>query len=346
MVVGAIGVSAQTPTCAGRAATIVGTGGDDVLRGTSGADVIVALGGRDKIFGGGGRDLICAGPGADKISGGSGADRIFGEGGNDVVRGGFGIDQIIGGPGNDRLFGGVGNDVLTGSVGNDFLFGETGNDTCNNETRDRASSSCEFSNGLNYSGSGDAVVDVNIPDAFVVAEHCFPFVGRCDKFTVARVELNGTRSFDALSVQAFAADGSPIASYGTAGDVLTGVFLFSDVPAVLEIDSGGGAWSATFFGASALPSTPNNTMRSVGNDVYVVRNPLGGLVEAEATWDGFGNFALIGVSPSEGRDLILNEVRFSGRDQPPFATEAVAKSGISLVQVIADEGAWTIEFSN
>ncbi|HEY4570790.1 MAG TPA: hypothetical protein VIH10_15050 [Kribbella sp.] len=54
------------PKCNGKAATIVGTAGNDGLSGTTGNDVIVAIGGADRIDGG---------PGNDSIRGDSGNDR-------------------------------------------------------------------------------------------------------------------------------------------------------------------------------------------------------------------------------------------------------------------------------
>ncbi|WP_432561266.1 ExeM/NucH family extracellular endonuclease [Kineococcus sp. SYSU DK003] len=92
-----------TPTCQGLEATIVGTGGDDVLRGTNGADVIVGLGGDDVITGGNGDDVVCGGDGDDRISGGNG---------NDVLLGGAGEDRLAGDNGSDELYGGAGEDVL------------------------------------------------------------------------------------------------------------------------------------------------------------------------------------------------------------------------------------------
>jgi len=69
-------------TCSGRAPTILGTGGSDVLTGTSGDDVIVGGGGNDTIYGGGGNDTICGGTGRDLISGGPGQDFLSGGLGN------------------------------------------------------------------------------------------------------------------------------------------------------------------------------------------------------------------------------------------------------------------------
>jgi len=79
-------------TCNGKAATIVGTPGNDVLLGTPGDDVIVGLDGNDSINGKGGNDTICGGNGNDTIYGGPGNDQLFGNGGNDIVNGNEGND--------------------------------------------------------------------------------------------------------------------------------------------------------------------------------------------------------------------------------------------------------------
>ena len=93
-----VAIPPPSERCAGRTATIVGTGGADDIVGTSGADVIVGLGGADVIRGLGGNDAVCGGSGADRIRGGTGADQL---------RGGRGADRIRGGPGADQLRGGA-----------------------------------------------------------------------------------------------------------------------------------------------------------------------------------------------------------------------------------------------
>jgi Ca2+-binding RTX toxin-like protein len=93
-----------TPTCGGKAATIVGTPGADTLSGTPNPDVIVGLGGNDVLKGLGGKDRICGGPGKDKLLGGAGAD---------LLNGGPGADRINGGPGKDRCNGGPGVDKVS-----------------------------------------------------------------------------------------------------------------------------------------------------------------------------------------------------------------------------------------
>lgn len=77
-------------TCNGRAARIVGTGGNNTLNGTAGADVIHGLGGNDVVNGLGGNDRLCGGAGRDTLNGG---------GGNDAMNGGPGADTCNGGPG-------------------------------------------------------------------------------------------------------------------------------------------------------------------------------------------------------------------------------------------------------
>lgn len=108
--------------CRGRAATIIGTSGPDVLRGTAGPDVIAGLGGRDTIDGGAGDDVICAGPGDDTIRGGGGSDIVVAAGGNDTVYGGAGSDLLFGLAGRDTLIGGPGAlDGCDGGPGRDVL---------------------------------------------------------------------------------------------------------------------------------------------------------------------------------------------------------------------------------
>ena len=93
---------AAAPTCLGRAATIVGTtGDDDPLPGTSGDDVIVGRGGNDVIQGRGGNDRICGNGGVDTLQGGRGDDRLQGGGGDDTLLSEVGDDRYLGGTGID-----------------------------------------------------------------------------------------------------------------------------------------------------------------------------------------------------------------------------------------------------
>ncbi len=132
--------AANSVTCDGRAATIVGTSGGDILRGTSGRDVINGRGGNDSILGKAGRDRLCGGGDDDLIAGGdfdfdsgSGNDRLFGGSGNDELAGEGGNDELFGFNGEDRLLGGDDADLLKGGRDDDTLFGEKGNDTLDGE---------------------------------------------------------------------------------------------------------------------------------------------------------------------------------------------------------------------
>ncbi|HEX5984635.1 MAG TPA: hypothetical protein VFY69_10550 [Solirubrobacterales bacterium] len=112
---------APTATCAGVAATIVGTAASETLTGTGGRDVIVARGGNDRVFSFAGRDLICAGGGFDRVVSGTAADRVLGQ---------AGFDRLLGRGGPDLLQGNRGNDVLKGNAGRDRLRGGRGFDRC------------------------------------------------------------------------------------------------------------------------------------------------------------------------------------------------------------------------
>ncbi|HEX6115683.1 MAG TPA: hypothetical protein VFY99_01195 [Solirubrobacterales bacterium] len=120
--------SPQPVQCAGKAADIVGTAGDDVLTGTDRADVIVAFDGADTIVGLDGRDVVCAGTGDDVVKLGGAGDIGKGGGGNDRLRGSSGNDVLAGNSGDDSLGGGAGNDVLRGGAGTDRCGGGPGAD--------------------------------------------------------------------------------------------------------------------------------------------------------------------------------------------------------------------------
>ena len=95
-------VTDPTLRCGGRAVTLVGTSGNDVIRGSRRRDVIAGLAGDDVISGLGAGDVVCGGRGRDRIAGGSGDDRLAGGSGADRLRGGRGRDRLDGGPGRDR----------------------------------------------------------------------------------------------------------------------------------------------------------------------------------------------------------------------------------------------------
>jgi hypothetical protein len=104
---GASAVGAE-PECSGRAATVVGSPGPDVLEGTTGSDVIVGEGGDDVVHARSGDDLVCGGPGADSVVGSAGSDTLIGGRGDDVLNGGAGDDRLQAGAGTDTCLQGPG----------------------------------------------------------------------------------------------------------------------------------------------------------------------------------------------------------------------------------------------
>jgi len=331
-------------TCAGKTATIVGTNGPDVLRGTPRADVIVGNGGDDEIFGAGGNDIICGNGGADYIQGGPGKDTIIGGFGNDRAIGGPGDDILRGGPGDDVLLGKLGADNIKGEGGADHIVGNLGRDTCTTVSLvDTFVTGCEKGNSVTKRGTGDGVAEPVIPTGFKVARHCFTR-NNCDDYYAASVQLDGTGSFDSLGIQAFDAAGNAIATFSGVGDTYGGSFLFKGKPTRIEVDSGGGPWRITFvnkFGVPAKRAAASGT----GNMVYRISNQKKAFTNVNATWNTYGNFAVIGVSPKRGRDLLVNEVRFSGNGNPPFTATATAQAGISVVGVLS-EGSWSVRLGS
>ena len=118
------------PQCAGRFATMVGSG---TIRGTEGDDVIIGSDRVDSIHGYGGSDVICAREQNDNLAGHAGDDELYGEQGHDNMNGGPDDDQLDGGPGSDRMQGFDGVDILRGGDLNDTLFGQRGNDILQGE---------------------------------------------------------------------------------------------------------------------------------------------------------------------------------------------------------------------
>jgi Ca2+-binding RTX toxin-like protein len=113
----------STSNCQGRAATLVGTPGDDSITGTNGDDSIVGLGGDDVIGAAGGEDCLSGDGGRDVLRGGAGHDLALGGDGKDKLRGQNGRDKLKGGEGKDKVNGGNGKDKLKGNAGNDKLKG-------------------------------------------------------------------------------------------------------------------------------------------------------------------------------------------------------------------------------
>jgi Ca2+-binding RTX toxin-like protein len=122
--------------------SVLGGGGNDIIKAGDGNDTITGGPGSNTIYGGGGNDLI---------NGAGVSDLIFGGYGNDTIHGNGGDDTIYGDAGNDQLWGGGGNDSIVGSSGQDSLFGEAGNDTLSGGTQtDRLDGGADFDAAAQY----------------------------------------------------------------------------------------------------------------------------------------------------------------------------------------------------
>ena len=161
----------RTVGCQGRAATIVGTSGQDVLTGTPGDDVIYGGAGNDTIDGRGGADVICGGAGTDTVTyashqgpvtadlSGSAGDDGSGEDGPVGARDSIGADveNLTGGHGDDTLVGSSVANLLTGLAGDDVLKGGEGNDTINAGTGEDTLSGGDGNDTLSGASSDDVL---------------------------------------------------------------------------------------------------------------------------------------------------------------------------------------------
>jgi Ca2+-binding RTX toxin-like protein len=152
-----------TPTCHGRAATIVGTNHADTIHGTAGDDVIVSKRGPDVVWGGGGDDVICAGAGeyvdedfsyGDRLHGGAGRDTLDGGPGEDQIYGDGGADHLVGGRDSDTLVDGSGNDHANGGIGDDRFVAGRGDDVLIGGPDDEAAGK----NSISFAASPSGVV--------------------------------------------------------------------------------------------------------------------------------------------------------------------------------------------
>lgn len=105
------------------AASLIGGGGDDILKGGKGINFIRGDDGCDTLIGGASNDQLLGGNGSDLLQGQAGNDQLWGGGdsSNNFLYGGIGNDDLMGGQGHDQLFGEAGTDRLWGEGGNDWL---------------------------------------------------------------------------------------------------------------------------------------------------------------------------------------------------------------------------------
>ena len=337
---------AQTPTCKGLPATIVGTSGDDRIIGTPRQDVIVALEGRDVIFGREGNDIICGGPGADSIKGGAGKDQLEGGGGNDRLVGGIGKDTIFGGPGKDRIFAGGGGDILDGGKNSDLVIGQNGNDDCDLDSSDRFST-CETGDVVGINGTGEGSYPISIPNSFISynlgtgggpqLQGLTPVV----VFSYSAIRDGaGTTTFTFLDAQ-----GSVLNAIGSLNTTYGGVTAVWGMPATImvEADANPIAFDIAAVDASLIPEL-GSSIAGTTNTVYRPGFPTDGPLTLNFTIgnDVSGSVAVF-FYDAAGNLTAPVFVQTLGPQDPrqftvPFQTP------VRLIEVFA-VGSWTLTFT-
>ena len=132
----------------GRADTLNGSAGNDLIQGLGGDDTLMGNAGDDRLEGGTGQDYLDGGAGKDTLIGGSGdGETLLGGTENDHIyadqeltidnayvlgetqtgTGQLG-DFLDGGAGDDTLIGAAGNDIILGGDGKDIIMGAGGDD--------------------------------------------------------------------------------------------------------------------------------------------------------------------------------------------------------------------------
>ncbi len=171
------------------AATLYGTGANDVINGTPDPDYINGKGGNDTISGGPGSDNFMTTVGTDS-SGNALKAGLRGAGGDDKIYGESGDDDLIGNAGNDNPL----DDSSPINLNDwDRAFGGTGNDTVkfvDGDFRDEVSCGENTTSTTPTSGDTDKVyidVDGESPDTITGADTVHEFAS--DKTSVFCEEI-------------------------------------------------------------------------------------------------------------------------------------------------------------
>jgi len=340
LAVAAPAAAQPNPTCDGKAATIVGTNGNDRIRGTSGNDVIVGLGGRDRIFGGAGNDIICGGGGGDLLRGERGRDRLFGNQGNDRLQGNNGADYLEGGGGRDALRGDRGNDQIVGGGGSDRVNAGPNTDWCDLDRLDTFNF-CERGDVRASSGVGDGLFNVALDSSFVA--HNSPDFDGSTPYHVIEVLMFGDNEFASHSVDLLDADGNSLRSFRQSGTEWVAEYIVEGKPARIEVQTTG-RWEVAVK-KKELVERLGATVRGVGSQVFYLKRPLG----ANATGsllvgdDVRGNVILQTYVPNGFADLKVNEIH--PRDDGINLYEGPQRRGTYLVSIRANEGTWELTFT-
>lgn len=169
------------------------------------------------------------------------------------------------------------------------------------------------------SGSGDDVVEIDIPNVPVIAT--FTHTGGSN-FAVWSLDA-AFENIDLLVNTIGAYDGTRPMQFD--GEGVSG----------FEI-SAGGAWTYVIAPLSETEQVECPT-EGEGDDVVAVTNFMSGGGAADLTFDADANFA-IWAWGAEGRDLIVNDIG-------PYEGTVRVQSGLFLWDITGNEGSWSIDCS-
>ena len=175
----------------------------------AGADLFNGVGGRAvSVSGGEGDDLIRGSFFDDTLAGDAGADRIIGRTGDDRLTGGSGADRLSGGGDEDLLNGGADNDLLSGGTGADQFQFTSAADIGTGALSDRIT---------DFKSLEDRIDLSLIPGLSFIAGAAFSSVAGQLRYDTASRQLQGDTDGNGVADFALVLDG--VASL-TAGDLI------------------------------------------------------------------------------------------------------------------------------
>ncbi len=326
----------------GRADTLYGSAGNDLIQAKGGDDVLAGRAGEDRLEGGDGvdildggadNDLLIGGLDADLLGGGTGDDRLFADAeielaDIDLQTGGSGRELLVGGEGNDILAGAATSDALLGGAGDDVLLGGTGDDDLVGDrdvtiaTRDWSLTRSITTEGditryrhtyANFSGSGEAA-ESGADVLYGGAGNDWIFAGAGDDL------LEGEADADVL----FGEAGHDVLDGGAGDDIINGDEIDDGTPNGLAgtlhgsdwLDGGDGADTLTGNGGSDELYGGTGNDQIAGDDTttsgqYHGADYLDGEDGNDRLWGNGGEDSLFG---GEGNDhLEGDESRLAGQ---------------------------------
>ncbi len=275
----------------GRADTLYGSAGNDLIQAKGGDDFLAGRAGEDRLEGGDGvdildggadNDILIGGIDGDLLGGGGGDDRLFadaeieladvdlqtGGSGRELLAGGEGDDILAGAATADALFGGAGDDVILGGAGDDDLVGDrdviaAGNASARDWTLTRSVTQegdltrYQHTYGGSFTGSNEAA-EGGADVLYGGAGNDWIFAGGGDDL------LDGGADADIL----FGEAGHDVLDGGTGDDVLNGDEIDDGTPGGLAGTLHGSDWLDGGDGADTLTGNggADELFGGTGND--------------------------------------------------------------------------------